>query len=101
MPDPVGLPILFEGPLSQSDFYNLHFGEMGLEGDQLVTAGYHGWTMVVTGTGPLVSDAQAEAYRLAARVAVPNVRYRNDIGTKLINGDLASVEHLGLLDDPE
>jgi hypothetical protein len=55
--------------------------------------------MVVRGTGPSVSSAQNEAYRLAARVAIPNVRYRNDIGAKLIFGDYSFVERLGLLDD--
>jgi phosphoribosylamine--glycine ligase len=98
-PEPIGLPILFDGQLSARDHANLHFGEMALEGGQLVTAGYHGWTMVVTGTGTPISAAQAEAYHLAGRVVVPNVRYRNDIGTKLIQGEYAAVERLGLLGD--
>jgi phosphoribosylamine--glycine ligase len=99
VPEPVGLPILFEAPLSDEDRRNLHYGEVALDGEQLVTAGYHGWTMVVTGTGPTIQAAQAEAYRRAMSVAVPNVRYRNDIGAKLIAGDLAVVEQLGLFDE--
>ena len=39
-----------------------------LDGDQLVTAGYHGWTMVVTGWGDAIADAQSKAYELAGRV---------------------------------
>ena len=97
VPEPIGLPILFEGELSEYDRRNLHFGEMGLNESQLVTAGYHGWTMVVTGTGATISEAQVEAYRLAARVIIPNVRYRIDIGDKLIAGDFAAIERLGLL----
>jgi phosphoribosylamine--glycine ligase len=99
VPEPVGLPIMFDGALSELDMKNIHFGEMGVDNGQLVTAGYHGWTMVVTGTGHSISDAQGEAYRLAARVAIPNVRYRNDIGAKLISGEFSRVERLGLLDD--
>ena len=99
VPDPIGLPIMFEGVLSKSDLSNLHFGEMGFANGQLVTAGYHGWTMVVTGTGSSILDAQAEAYRLAGRVVIPNARYRNDIGAKLISGEFSSVECLGLLDE--
>jgi phosphoribosylamine---glycine ligase len=99
VPEPVGLPIMFEGTLSDRDLKNLHFGEMGLSDGQLVTAGYHGWTMVVTGTGLCIADAQEEAYRLAERVVMPNLRYRNDIGAKLVGGDYAAVESLGLLDD--
>ena len=99
VPEPVGLPIMFEGAVSDADSKNLHFGEMGLQDGQLVTAGYHGWTMVVTGTGLTISNAQREAYRLAGRVIVPNGRYRNDIGAKLVAGDYAAIEGLGLLDD--
>ena len=97
VPEPIGLPVLFDGPLSETDRRNLHFAEVGLEDGVLVTAGYHGWTLVVTGTGPTVAAAQTKAYGLARRVVVPNVRYRNDIGAKLIRGDLATVERLGLL----
>jgi phosphoribosylamine--glycine ligase len=99
VPEPVGLPIMFEGGLSAHDRKNIHFGEMGLVDGELVTAGYHGWTMVVTGTGPSILEAQTEAYRLAQRVVVPNVRYRNDIGLKLAAGDYSEIERLGLLDD--
>ena len=99
VPEPIGLPIVFEGTLSDDDERNLHFGEMGLDNGQLVTAGYHGWTMVVTGTGPTIEAAQEKAYGLARRVVIPNVRYRNDIGAKLIAGELATVERLGLLGD--
>ena len=99
VPDPIGLPIMFEGVLSKLDLSNLHFGEMGVANGQFVTAGYHGWTVVVTGTGGSILDAQAEAYRLAGRVVIPNARYRNDIGAKLISGEFAFVERLGLMDD--
>jgi phosphoribosylamine---glycine ligase len=97
VPEPVGLPIIFEGALSERDRKNLHFGEMGLIDGELVTAGYHGWTMVVTGTGHSIGEAQADAYRLAERVVIPNVRYRNDIGMRLAAKDFAEVERLGLL----
>jgi phosphoribosylamine--glycine ligase len=98
VPEPVGLPIMFNGALSEADNSNLHFGEVGLDGGQLVTAGYHGWTMVTTGTGATIEAAKSEAYSLASRVVVPNLRYRNDIGAKLIAGDYAAVEALNLLD---
>ena len=99
VPEPIGLPVMFESPLSDEDRLNLHFGEMALDDDgQLVTAGYHGWTMVVTGRGETVAKAQSKAYDLASRVLVPNLRYRNDIGMKLVAGDLDAIERLGLLD---
>jgi phosphoribosylamine--glycine ligase len=96
VPEPVGLPVLFEGELSSADRKNIHFGEMAIESGQLVTAGYHGWTMVVTGTGRSIAEAQKDAYRLARRVVVPNLRYRNDIGDKLIARDYETIESMGL-----
>ena len=96
---PIGLPILFEGDLDEKDRANLHYGEVGLEEGVLVTAGYHGWTLVVTGVGPTIRQAQEQAYALADRVVVPNVRYRRDIGDKLVSADLARVAALGLLDE--
>ena len=94
-----GLPVLFEGPLDDEDRANLHYGEVGLEGGELVTSGLYGWTMVVTGVGPSIAAAKAKAYRLAGRVFAPNLRYRQDIGDKLAAGDYARLEALGMLGD--
>ena len=98
IPEPIGLPVLFDGELTAEDRRNLHYGEVGLEGDDLVTSGIYGWTMVATGVGPSIAVAQERANRLADRVLVPNVRYRHDIGSRLMRGDYARVERLGLLD---
>jgi phosphoribosylamine--glycine ligase len=93
--DPVGLPILFDGELSAEDHANLHYGEVGLSEGHLVTSGIYGWTMVATGTGPTIGSAQKKANHLADRVLVPDLRYRRDIGTRLIEGDLERVEAWG------
>ena len=94
--EPVGLPVLFEGTLDRDDRRNLHYGEVGLDGGALVTSGLYGWTMVVTGTGPEIAAARRAAYRRAARVFVPGLRYRLDIGDRLIASDYAAVAGLGL-----
>ena len=99
VPEAVGLPVMFQGTLDEDDRANLHYGEVGLDGAQLVTSGFYGWTMIVTGVGPTIASAKTKAYRLARRVFIPNVRYRLDIGDRLIDGDLARLEALGLLDD--
>jgi phosphoribosylamine---glycine ligase len=96
--EPVGLPVLFDESLSEAERRHLHFGEVGLKDGQLVTSGAYGWTMVVTGIGPTVSSAQKCANALADKVIIPNVRYRRDIGDRLIAGDLERVERLGLFD---
>ncbi len=96
--EPVGLPVLFNGPLSEEDRANIHYGEVGLVDGQLVTSGLYGWTMVVTGVAPTIPAANEKALGLAERVFVPNLRYRRDIGDRLLHGEYARVEELGLLD---
>jgi phosphoribosylamine--glycine ligase len=98
VPEPIGLPVLFDGELTAEDRRHLHYGEVGLEGGDLVTSGYYGYTMVATGVGASIAAAQERANRLADRVLAPNIRYRHDIGSRLMRGDFARVERLGLLD---
>jgi phosphoribosylamine---glycine ligase len=97
----IGLPVLFDGPLSVEEKRHLHYGEVGLENNGLVTSGVNGWTMVVTGQGQTVVSAQSNAVRLAQRIFAPNVRYRCDIGTRLIEGDLERLEQLGMFGSRE
>jgi phosphoribosylamine--glycine ligase len=99
IPEPVGLPILLPKPLNADDATHIHLGEVGKVGDRLVTAGIYGWTAVVTGTGPDILSAQIDAYNRVAKLTIPNARYRNDIGDRLIASDYATLESWGLLDD--
>ncbi|HEX8306863.1 MAG TPA: hypothetical protein VF645_00415 [Allosphingosinicella sp.] len=97
--EPVGLPVILDPALSAEDRANVHYGEVGLEDGRLVTSGLYGWTMVVTGTGRDAGSARSSAYDLAGRVFVPGIRYRLDIGERLIASDYAAVAGLGLLSD--
>ena len=65
-----------------------------------MTSGVYGWTMVMTGVGPTLPAAKAKAYDLAGKVFVPSLRYRLDIADRLIAGEWAKLDELGLL-DPE
>jgi len=47
--------------------------------------------------GSDIATAQKNANALARRVLIPNIRYRRDIGERLINGDFALVEAWGVL----
>jgi phosphoribosylamine---glycine ligase len=93
---PVGMPVLFDPTLTPADLRNIHYGEVGLRNGQLVTSGAYGWTLVVTGIGSSIVEAQQSANQLASRITIPNVRYRTDIGARLIWGDLSRVKQLGL-----
>ena len=96
--EPIGLPIVFDDTVTQSDRRHIHFFEVGLHNGQLATSGAYGWTMVVTGVGNTIRRAQQRAIALADKIFVPNVRYRKDIGSRLIAQDFQRLETLGLLD---
>lgn len=92
-----GAPILFRETLTEADREHLHFAEVAREGEQLVTAGSVGYVMVVTGRGPTVEAARADAYTRAAKVVIPNLRYRLDIGEQFLVRDRGEMERLGVL----
>jgi phosphoribosylamine--glycine ligase len=94
----VGMPVLFDPDLSADDLRHIHYGEVGLQNGQLVTSGAYGWTLVVTGRATSIAQARERANGLASRITIPNVRYRRDIGDRLIAGDFARLEALGLFD---
>jgi phosphoribosylamine--glycine ligase len=96
---PVGMPVLFDPSISAEELKHIHYGEVGLQNGQLVTSGAYGWTFVITGVAPSILEAQQKANDLAARVTIPNVRYRRDIGARLIEGDFARIVSLGMLND--
>jgi phosphoribosylamine--glycine ligase len=89
----VGLPVLVEGVEPE----HLHWGEVGLADGQIVTSGLYGWTAVVTGTGGSIPEARDAAYDRARRVACPTLRYRLDIGDRLIAGDFERLRAWGWL----
>jgi phosphoribosylamine--glycine ligase len=98
MPVPVGLPIVFDRDLSDAEQRHVHYGEVALHNGELVTSGTSGYTLVVTGTGETIEAARNAANALADKVVLANARYRRDIGTRLIEGEFAKIEALGLLD---
>jgi phosphoribosylamine--glycine ligase len=96
--EPVGLPVIFDGELDPDEFDHLYYGEVGLSNGRLVTSGQYGWTMVATATAKTIEAARNKASELAGKVVVPNVRYRRDIGSNLIERDFQLIEKLGLFD---
>ena len=92
-----GAPILFRDSLTDADREHLHYAEVAMEGEQLVTAGSVGYVMVVTGRGTTVEAARDDAYERARKVVIPNVRYRTDIGEQFILRDRATLDRLGVV----
>jgi phosphoribosylamine--glycine ligase len=92
-----GMPICFRETLTSADRDSLHYGEVALQNGQLVTSGTVGYIMVVTGLGESVEQARRDAYGRVDKIVIPNCRYRNDIGMRLIEKDYATMQQLGWL----
>ena len=92
-----GSPICFDGELSKEDCDALHYGEVDMRDGQLVTAGMIGYIMVVTGVADTIEAARRIAYERVRKVVVPNARYRNDIGIRLIEREMDEMRRLGLI----
>ena len=90
-------PICFAEDLDEADLRSLHYGEVDTRDGQLVTAGMIGYIMVVTGVADSIEAARARAYGRVRKVVIPNCRYRNDIGVRLIERDLAEMRRLGMI----
>jgi phosphoribosylamine--glycine ligase len=92
-----GMPICFRRVLTDREKDAIHYGEVALCDGQLVTAGMIGYIAVVTGVGDTIARARDTAYSIASEMVVPNARYRDDIGEKLIRQDLDTLRKLGWL----
>ena len=92
-----GRPICFTDDLDHNDRQSLHYGEVDLRDGQLVTAGLIGYIMVVTGVADTVEAARDAAYARVRKVVIPNARYRNDVGVRLMTRELDEMRALGLI----
>jgi phosphoribosylamine--glycine ligase len=92
-----GLPIAFDPTIRSQYKDQLHFGEVALVDGQLVASGSIGYLMVATGAGATVEAAQQSAYDAARMVAVPNLRYRKDIGASFLAHGRTRLRALGFL----
>lgn len=93
-----GLPVLFDSSLTKRDLQNLHFNEVAKINNQLVTSGMTGNIATAVGAGSTIEAARQQAYALASKVILPNMRYRLDIGANLIAGDLQQLIDWGYID---
>jgi phosphoribosylamine--glycine ligase len=90
-----GMPISFRDDMTEEDRDAIHFGEVAMQGDELVTAGMIGYIAVVTGRGDTVESARENAYRVVNKIVVPHARYRNDIGERVMRESLGALRRLG------
>ena len=92
-----GLPILFIPSFTEADKQHLHLSEVVKIDDCIVTSGMTGNVATAVGCGETIEAARRQAYDLAAKVVLPNIRYRLDIGAGLIAGDLEQLINWGYI----
>jgi phosphoribosylamine--glycine ligase len=90
-----GMPVCFQDDVTAEDLNGIHFGEVTMHDGRIVTAGMIGYALVATGSGATIDAARGRAYEIAGKVVIPNARYRNDIGERLIRTDHARLAELG------
>lgn len=96
-----GEPICFRAGITARDRAALHFAEVAKVGRQLVTSGATGYVGVATGTGSSLELATSDAYRIARQVVIPNMRYRTDIGERVMRSDWNRLHAWGWLTSSE
>ena len=96
-----GTPILLAPGMTDAQRTDIAWGEVALEeGGQLVASGACGYLGVALGRGDAISTANDAAVAVARQVLVPNLRYRTDIGERLLAGEWARLQRLGWIESP-
>lgn len=93
-----GTPIFFRDDMTPEDREQLHLAEVAMHGKQLVASGMTGYIGVANGVGDTIEQACRKAYALAHKVVAPNLRYRNDIGERVMCQGWERLKALGYLD---
>ena len=88
-------PLFFLSPPDDPRHY--HFIDLRQDGTQLLIHRRSGHAMIVTGTGPTIQSAQAAALARAQNIIAPELRYRTDIGDRVLAADAASLRAWGWL----
>lgn len=92
-----GLPVDLSPHLDAKERGLLHLGDIARENGRIVMSGQTGYVGVATGVGRSVKQAKMLALELAQKVSVPNMRYRTDIGQRVMN-DITRLREWGYLD---
>lgn len=92
-----GTPVLFHPSITTQDHDFLDFSEVEIIADHLYTSGMTGCIGTAMGFGETIGLARDNAYSLAAKVILPNIRYRKDIGEKLALSDFKQLVDWGYI----
>ena len=83
-----GLPVLVQPSFTPNNLANLHLNEVAKQDNHILTSGVTGNIATAVGVGATIESARKQAYDLAEKVILPNIRYRQDVGVNLLAGEL-------------
>lgn len=92
-----GIPIILDEQMLAEERTKIAFAEVEMRHGTLVTSGTCGYVGVVTGCAPTIPEARESALKVASKVYVPNLRYRNDIGDRVSDHALKRLSEWDLL----
>ncbi|MCX6777477.1 MAG: phosphoribosylamine--glycine ligase [Candidatus Micrarchaeota archaeon] len=72
--------IIFKKP----SFDGVHLGDVKFVDGDWRLAGQSGYSLIVTGSGITVEEAQKQAYKRIDNILIPNLFYRTDIGNRWV-----------------
>ena len=90
-------PVFFHHPPDPSEQPHYHYVDMRQDGTQLLAHRRSGHVLIATGTGVTIPLAQAAAVARARNVVVPDLRWRSDIGDRVLHGEQDTLHALGWL----
>lgn len=94
-----GINIFFDG-VSDEDMRHVHIEELSArlnDPKQLYIADGQGYILYVTGIADTIPKAQEKVYSIVKKIIIPKSMYRNDIGSKFWNDELAILKSMGFI----
>ena len=86
--------------MNEKDLKHIHFEEVAIRKEdlnQFYIADSEGYVLYITSMGESIEEAREKVYKLAKKVIIPKMFYRNDIGMSFKNEGLAKLKKLGYL----
>jgi phosphoribosylamine-glycine ligase len=96
----LGLPVHIKEDCTESELRRIHLEEVASRdgtNKTLYISGTSGTVLYVSGYGDTVSEARAQAYATIAKISVPKMFYRNDIGATFEEVQLPQLKKWGYL----
>ena len=87
--------LTFSKNMTEDELNNIHFEEISKDNRGYFWSGTQGWMFHVTAKSHDIKIAQQKVYDTIKKIHMPNMIYRTDIGTRVVNHDLPKLKKWG------